>query len=125
MKQSERRAVVNRRGKTETCIRCGVAVRADEDGYEDRMADPNTPAVRIAHGCFYPYGDCVCWECQQKCPITEFEHSRHRAVIKRLTTLMEKGGVIPNGETRRIRKFFDTLEREGWWSVSGKDESTQ
>ena len=67
----------------EICIRCGQSVARGTDCFEDRMLDPNTFEVRVDHGCLYPHGDYVCIECQQICPITELNHSRHAAVIQR------------------------------------------
>jgi hypothetical protein len=68
----------------EICIRCGQSVARGTECFEDRMFDPNTFEVRIDHGCLYPHGDYVCIECQQICPITELNHSRHAGVIRRL-----------------------------------------
>ena len=106
-------SLLKNKNSTEICIRCGASVAPGDDGYEDRFVDTNTPEVRIDHGCLYPYGDCVCWECQSRCPITELEHSRHPQVIGRLTKLMRKGGIIPKGKKSKKQRGRITTLHEG------------
>ena len=75
---------------TEICLHCGQSVARGTWLFEDRALDTNTFDVRVDSGALYPHGDYVCIECCNWDPIREWNHSRHRAVIRRFRKALDR-----------------------------------
>jgi hypothetical protein len=82
--------MVKRKRPTEICLHCGQSVARGSEWYEGRSVDWGTFEGRVESGALHPDGDYVCLECCNWDPIREQNHSRHRAVIRRLRKALDR-----------------------------------